>query len=72
MAKLPGNANKKRLNSQDDDSVSHFAPSGLEDESGRDEDNTFAQGYVCEWKKTARGSRDVKLQKLQKGLMKGV
>lgn len=42
MAKLPGNANKKRLNSQDDDSVSHFAPSGLEDESGRDEDNTFA------------------------------
>ena len=34
-AKFSGNANKKNINSRDDDSISLFAPSGVEDESQR-------------------------------------
>ena len=38
-AKLPGNPNKKRIISQDDDSLSLFAPSEVEKELQQEEDN---------------------------------
>ena len=38
-AKLPGNPNKKRINSQDDDSLSLFAPSDVEEELQQEEDD---------------------------------
>ena len=37
-AKLPGNPNKKRIISQDDDSLSLFAPSDVEEELQQEED----------------------------------
>ena len=38
-AKLPGNPNKKRIISQDDDSLSLFAPSYVEDDLQQEEDD---------------------------------
>ena len=38
-AKLPGNPNKKRIISQDDDSLSLFAPSDVEEELQQEEDD---------------------------------
>ena len=40
-AKLPGNPNKKRKISQDDDSLSLFAPSNVDEDFQQEEDNLF-------------------------------
>ena len=39
LAKLPGNPNKKGIISQDDDSLSLFAPSDVEEELQQEEDD---------------------------------
>ena len=46
-AKLPGNPNKKRINSQDDDSLSLFAPSDVEEELQQEEDDLLER--LCLW-----------------------
>ena len=46
-AKLPGNPNKKRIISQDDDSLSLFAPSDVEEELQQEEDDLLER--LCLW-----------------------
>ena len=47
LAKLPGNLNKKRIISQDDDSLSLFAPSDVEEELQQEEDDLLER--LCLW-----------------------